>query len=264
MSHKMDLAKDNQSTAAAEADRAVGDVETHVENRKQGSGTEPPRGVSGPRTAQGKVRSSRNALKFGFFSKEVPIKTPFFKENKAEFDRLLKALEKDWRPVGAMEVLQVELVAAHLWQYRRRLQVQQALIVADNLPRARNVSFLVDLELDALKAERGIKTEPKAKLGLGSSLLDNPDDDLLEEACERAGAKYRKDFEEFEQLEDEQRRVAKLKKTLPHPSGLEWLQKCEAHILRHYYRALAELERLQRMRLGDKVPPRLVVELNQS
>ena len=49
--------------------------------------------------------------------------------------------------------------------------------------------------------------------------------------------------------------------SIPGPKVVERLQRYEAHLLRIYYRAVAELERLQRMRLGDMVPPPVVVEV---
>jgi hypothetical protein len=43
---------------------------------------------------------------------------------------------------------------------------------------------------------------------------------------------------------------------------VEKFQRCESHILKNFYRAKAELERLQRIRLGEKVPARLMVDIN--
>jgi len=49
---------------------------------------------------------------------------------------------------------------------------------------------------------------------------------------------------------------------MPSLENLEKLQRCENHILRNFYRAQAELERLQRIRLGEKVPARLTLDIN--
>jgi hypothetical protein len=43
---------------------------------------------------------------------------------------------------------------------------------------------------------------------------------------------------------------------------LEKLNRAEAHCLHQYNRAAAELERLQRMRLGDEMPPRITLDVN--
>ncbi len=49
--------------------------------------------------------------------------------------------------------------------------------------------------------------------------------------------------------------------SVPGPHDIERLQRYEAHLLRIYYRALNEIERLQRMRLGDAVPAPVVVDI---
>lgn len=216
----------------------------------------PIRRGGGPRTQHGKAISRRNALKHGFLAKEALIETEFYKEDKKGFQRLLKGLIDDWRPVGATEVLQVELMGIHLLQYRRLLRVQQALILQQVTPKACDPDLLIDGELEVLKMEK-LLNRPENRLSI-------PEDDLLKEACERAEKKYKEEFDRGERLEEEHARIGRLKAGLAAPLQLEWLQKYEAHILRQYYRALAELERLQRMRLGDGVPPRLVVEVNNS
>lgn len=52
--------------------------------------------------------------------------------------------------------------------------------------------------------------------------------------------------------------------SIPRESVTERLQKYETHLLRIYFRALNELERLQRMRLGDTVPSPLVVAIDRD
>jgi len=43
---------------------------------------------------------------------------------------------------------------------------------------------------------------------------------------------------------------------------LEKLNRAESHCLHQYNRAAAELERLQRVRLGDEMPPRITLDVN--
>ena len=50
--------------------------------------------------------------------------------------------------------------------------------------------------------------------------------------------------------------------SIPYESATERLPRYETHLLRIYFRALNELERLQRMRLGDTVPSPLVVAID--
>lgn len=77
---------------------------------------------TGPCTKQGKERSKRNSLKHGIFSKAVLLEG----ESQKEFDRLLKGLHKSLKPVGTLEDILVERLAADLWKYRRFLMAESA------------------------------------------------------------------------------------------------------------------------------------------
>lgn len=69
----------------------------------------------GPKTPDGKARSSRNHLKFGLFSTQNCVRP----EETAEYTRLSKALWKDLNPVGPVEeMLAVEIVRA-AWRLHR-------------------------------------------------------------------------------------------------------------------------------------------------
>lgn len=211
--------------------------------------------ATGPRTRRGKAISSRNALRHGFFAKEAVLDTPYYRENKREFYRLLRGLMDDWKPVGVSEVVQVELTALHLQQYRRLLRVQQALILERNTPKESSLEWVYNSTRRRLLAEREGKGEAE------SQVCTPTFEDLVHERTEQD---YKELFERADRLSAEHARIAKLESALPCSHHLEWLQKCEGHILRSYYRALAELERLQRMRLGEGVPPRLVLEVNSN
>jgi hypothetical protein len=69
----------------------------------------------GPKTPEGKARSSRNHLKFGLFSTQNYVRP----EETQEYSRLSKALWKDLHPVGPVEeMLAVEIVRA-AWRLHR-------------------------------------------------------------------------------------------------------------------------------------------------
>jgi hypothetical protein len=80
------------------------------------------RRASGPRTPKGKARSKHNALKHGLFSKVVLLKD----EPRAEFDSLLNGLRNDLQPVGTLEIVFVDKLAALLWRQRRLLIAEGA------------------------------------------------------------------------------------------------------------------------------------------
>jgi hypothetical protein len=101
-----------------------------------------PRAVSrqgtGPRTSIGKGGARYNALKHGLFSKVVLLSH----EPRSQFDALLRDLQNDLKPEGALERTLVEKLATILWRYRRFLQ-------AENAELLKNIG-----ELDAEKAEQ--------------------------------------------------------------------------------------------------------------
>jgi hypothetical protein len=81
-----------------------------------------PRKSTGPRTEQGKQRSKNNALRHGVFSQVVVLKG----ESQTDFDALLNGLRRDLQPVGTLEEVLVEKLAALLWRNRRLLMAEGA------------------------------------------------------------------------------------------------------------------------------------------
>lgn len=154
----------------------------------QGASTAPAHKGGGPRTQQGKEKSSRNSLKFGIFSQIVVLE----EEPRAEFDSLLNGFQNYFEPEGTLEEFLVEKLAVIVWRHRR-------LIVADGeLARRWDSTLWADSIL-------------------GPSL---PSPDLL--------LRYETTFE------------------------------------RCFDRTLSQLERTQRMRRGQPVPPSINVNLSQS
>ena len=60
--------------------------------------------------------------------------------------------------------------------------------------------------------------------------------------------------------EDQPRGTSLLKWEIPDSDELDRLLRCEASLERALDRTLSQLERLQRMRLGQSVPPKLEVQ----
>jgi len=84
-----------------------------------------PNRSTGPRTAGGKRRSSQNAYKHGFFSKEI-LRFHLRKEDRRGYRKTLKELCETWDPVGESEKIQIELIAFHLQQLKRVLRLMTA------------------------------------------------------------------------------------------------------------------------------------------
>ena len=53
---------------------------------------------TGPKTAEGKMISSRNAVRHGFRSHDMIINSPALKESKEEYDQLLASVFEELRP----------------------------------------------------------------------------------------------------------------------------------------------------------------------
>lgn len=79
---------------------------------------------TGPRTTQGKVRSSRNALKHGLLSSQILLEH----EDAEELKALREGLYEELQPVGTLEVVLVERIVASAWLQRRALRAETALM----------------------------------------------------------------------------------------------------------------------------------------
>jgi hypothetical protein len=79
---------------------------------------------TGPRTAAGKVASSRNALRHGLTAHQVVIEG----EDPALFDAVHDRFRREFQPVGPMEDFLVERLAGLAWRLRRVPLFEAALL----------------------------------------------------------------------------------------------------------------------------------------
>ena len=70
---------------------------------------------TGPRTAEGKARSSQNARKHGLTAAQLVIAA----EDREEFEEFLLDLQAEIRPAGALQQILVDELAASAWNLRR-------------------------------------------------------------------------------------------------------------------------------------------------
>ena len=94
----------------------------------------PGRRSGGPRTAQGKRRSSQNAHKHGLYTDERFLESAALElgEDPRQFQRLLKGLVEARRPVGALELALVEDLAL-LFLKKARLDKAELAVQVSNL-----------------------------------------------------------------------------------------------------------------------------------
>ncbi len=93
--------------------------------------------ATGPRTAEGKITSSRNAIKHGLTARQVVIKG----ESHEDFDALLASITADRKPEGQLEIEITGEIAACTWRLARArqcesttLEVNPDLFLADKSP----------------------------------------------------------------------------------------------------------------------------------
>jgi hypothetical protein len=79
----------------------------------------------GPVSADGKAKSSRNAVKFGIFSKDLLLPG----ESQEDFDALLNALLDEHKPAGHLEAGMIERLAVTMWRQQRLLKAERATIL---------------------------------------------------------------------------------------------------------------------------------------
>jgi len=81
---------------------------------------------TGPRTAEGKLRSSRNAIQHGLLSAAPQLPG----EDPAEFEAFLQAVLLDQRPAGAVQTMLVERIAHLQWKLKRLPQIEASIITS--------------------------------------------------------------------------------------------------------------------------------------
>jgi len=77
---------------------------------------------TGPKTPEDKARVSKNALKHGFFSKDVILPG---EDPDGEFPQLRESLAQEWQPESATEQFLVETLAAAMWKLMRAQRIQK-------------------------------------------------------------------------------------------------------------------------------------------
>ena len=81
---------------------------------------------TGPRTEQGKTRSATNALKHGLLARDTVLP----REDPANFDSQLSALEADIQPANSLEFELVRQIADAQWRMRRLTRLETGFLAA--------------------------------------------------------------------------------------------------------------------------------------
>jgi hypothetical protein len=112
----MESAKHGSETAGEQfSPSEKQDPNRSVQLTTQGASTARSQKSGGPKTQQGKQRSSQNSLKHGVFSRGALSKG----ESRAKLNSLLTGLRNALKPEGELEELLVDKLAALAWLERR-------------------------------------------------------------------------------------------------------------------------------------------------
>ena len=82
---------------------------------------------TGPRTAEGKARSSRNTLKHGLTSTRVVM----FDEDREEFESIRQQLVAELAPGGGFPAILAGRIAAASWRLRRAARIEREMMELD-------------------------------------------------------------------------------------------------------------------------------------
>ncbi len=226
---------------------------------------------TGPRTPQGKARSRWNALKHGVLAQAVipePLQ-PY--ESRQQFDRLLATLRQELAPQSAIEEMLVETIASCYWRLARVVRAEAAAISHRHLS-AQDAAGQARREAEH-EASRYAKwghphTLREQVIGLSKAMddmerlrdvmseldprwSDAPQQQLIDAAQSRLGDLQR----QLADQESQELAAHRGMSSIPEIEHALNLSSYETRLSRQLTRALNELERLQRRRTGEPVPP---------
>jgi len=263
--------------------------------------TRPRAGIGGPQTPEGKEVVKKNALKHGLCAQEVVIQAGDGQESQEDFDLLLDRLRADLQPQGVLEEIQVERIAVCYWRLCRCLRAEtgetrkaldscrltweqervDALRFAKMCPAQGDsrrtlwqdsigLNYLIQLwemaqqeladqgHLSAPVNELLLRTLPQARI------VPWGNQEAALEYIDREIGRLQKVQQIYQEKETFELEALKASLALPSKEVLDKILRYETTISRQLYKAMAELERLQRMRRGEPVPPPINVEVSKE
>jgi len=120
----------NNGHKTNEGSKVCNEVKTEVKGeptislRKVESNRRNSQKSTGPKTAAGKKRVSRNAVRHGFFSKFLLIQHRDGNESQDEYNDFYTDVRKHYQPVGWLEEIWVEKITVGSWRLRRLIRCE--------------------------------------------------------------------------------------------------------------------------------------------
>jgi hypothetical protein len=201
-----------------------------ISERKQRANRENAKKSTGPRTARGKALSRRNAIKHGFFARDLFPLLVLPTESEEEFLDFCEQLYQEYQPVGSEEESEVGRIAICRWRLRRVWRYENAEI-------SRAVFDTCQEKFRKRYWERRHEEQSQLRQGQDQELVP--------------------DFTPF----SEQLKLACEQQAIPKRHVVDKVIRYEPATERSLRRALERLETLQQRRRGEAPPPRLNVNI---
>lgn len=96
---------------------------------------------TGPRTSEGKARSSQNSFKHGLYSKQLVLAS----EDPAELEQLRASLRAEHQPANTTEEILVNEIAENFWRLRRMRQLEARTLEPENVSDLDNMLAMIKL-----------------------------------------------------------------------------------------------------------------------
>lgn len=208
---------------------------------------------TGPRTGQGKVAVSQNAITHGLLSNQVVING----ESRQDFEDFRNRLISYFQPVGELEQLLADRISAFFWRLNRAGRIEVEII-------------------DGLADQPGLEVDSKNnnalpfKFTIGRTYIDPVTGEVTHTEDNSASDEPAENTEDASEATSGSSDVNRLSlgkavsNDLAGHNVLGKFRRYEAHIDRTLYRALHELQRLQAVRKGQKVEAPAVLDINMT
>jgi len=229
---------------------------------------------TGPRTPEGRAVSRWNALQHGVLARAVIPPALEQYESRHEFSFLLQTLHEELGPQSALEEMLVERIATSYWRLARLLRAEAGMIAHRQETRERDVPRTrlllkvptyvspiakVSAEIDALERVMDNPKRLRALMVEEDERWRTAPEEELRAAAKKSLASL---YEQKESAQAQEVAIEQAQRSIPPLHEAISFARYEAALERQIYHALAALERLQRRRGGEAVPPPLSVTVD--
>jgi len=240
---------------------------------------------TGPRSEQGKKWSRRNAIKHGILTSELLV-TDGKAEDAHEFQKLLRGVAEDLQPCGELEQIMVEKIAVCCWKLKRALRFEAEAIrrasqedsatVAAPPTNEELMQLLATMQAREREAQREDASVPAHFQGIAVTgrrqeilnawqrrrgenvVADNPVDSP---SADHASSSQALESSLPKKIVSSAKRAPF---SLPGDKDLNRILRYENSVHRQLLFSLNQLERLQRARRGEHVPPPVNVSFSRD